>query len=339
MTRLNKQQRLVSRPVREPALENFRLVEIPVPELASGQVLVQHHFLSLDPYMRGRMSAESSYAAAQPLDEVMIGATAGEVIETRSDRFRVGDRVVGMGGWQQYQVVDGAQAGALRKVDTNRVPLSAYLGAVGMPGVTAWYGLSRIIEPQPGETVLVSAASGAVGGVVGQLAKMRGARVLGLAGGPEKCRYVTEDLGFDACVDYRLHSDAKSLAAALRAVAPRGIDGHFENVGGVVLDAMMLLANAFARIALCGMIAGYNGEPIPITWPRLILVNRMKIEGFIVSDHLQVWPQALAELEAHVAAGRLKFRESIAAGIEAAPQAFLGLLKGRNFGKQLVQLI
>jgi NADPH-dependent curcumin reductase CurA len=339
MTRLNRQQRLVSRPVREPALENFRLVEIPVPELASGQVLVQHHFLSLDPYMRGRMSAERSYAAAQPLDEVMIGATAGEVIETRSDRFRVGDRVVGMGGWQQYQVVDAAQAGALRKVDTNRVPLSAYLGAVGMPGVTAWYGLARIIEPQPGETVLVSAASGAVGGVAGQLAKMRGARVIGLAGGPEKCRYVSEDLGFDACVDYRLHPDAKSLAAALRAVAPRGIDGHFENVGGVVLDAMMLLANAFARIALCGLIAGYNGEPIPITWPRLILVNRMKIEGFIVSDHLQVWPQALAELEAHVAAGRLKFRESIAAGIEAAPQAFLGLLKGRNFGKQLVQLI
>jgi NADPH-dependent curcumin reductase len=339
MTRLNKQQRLVSRPVREPALENFRLVEIPVPELAPGQVLVQHHFLSLDPYMRGRMSAERSYAAAQPLDEVMIGATAGEVIETRSDRFRVGDRVVGMGGWQQYQVVDAAQAGALRKVDTNRVPLSAYLGAVGMPGVTAWYGLARIIEPQPGETVLVSAASGAVGGVAGQLAKMRGARVIGLAGGPEKCRYVSEDLGFDACVDYRLHPDAKSLAAALRAVAPRGIDGHFENVGGVVLDAMMLLANAFARIALCGLIAGYNGEPIPITWPRLILVNRMKIEGFIVSDHLQVWPQALAELEAHVAAGRLKFRESIAAGIEAAPQAFLGLLKGRNFGKQLVQLI
>jgi NADPH-dependent curcumin reductase CurA len=339
MTRLNKQQRLVSRPVREPALENFRLVEIPVPELAPGQVLVQHHFLSLDPYMRGRMSAERSYAAAQPLDEVMIGATAGEVIETRSDRFRVGDRVVGMGGWQQYQVVDAAQAGALRKVDTNQVPLSAYLGAVGMPGVTAWYGLARIIEPQPGETVLVSAASGAVGGVAGQLAKMRGARVIGLAGGPEKCRYVSEDLGFDACVDYRLHPDAKSLAAALRAVAPRGIDGHFENVGGVVLDAMMLLANAFARIALCGLIAGYNGEPIPITWPRLILVNRMKIEGFIVSDHLQVWPQALAELEAHVAAGRLKFRESIAAGIEAAPQAFLGLLKGRNFGKQLVQLI
>jgi NADPH-dependent curcumin reductase len=339
MTRLNRQQRLVSRPVREPALENFRLVEIPVPELAPGQVLVQHHFLSLDPYMRGRMSAERSYAAAQPLDEVMIGATAGEVIETRSDRFRVGDRVVGMGGWQQYQVVDAAQAGALRKVDTNRVPLSAYLGAVGMQGVTAWYGLARIIEPQPGETVLVSAASGAVGGVAGQLAKMRGARVIGLAGGPEKCRYVSEDLGFDACVDYRLHPDAKSLAAALRAVAPRGIDGHFENVGGVVLDAMMLLANAFARIALCGLIAGYNGEPIPITWPRLILVNRMKIEGFIVSDHLQVWPQALAELEAHVAAGRLKFRESIAAGIEAAPQAFLGLLKGRNFGKQLVQLI
>jgi NADPH-dependent curcumin reductase CurA len=339
MKRSNKQQLLVSRPVGEPAPENFRLVEVPLPELDAGQVLVRHHFLSLDPYMRGRMNADKSYAAAQPLDAVMIGATAGEVIETRSDRFRVGDRVVGMGGWQQYQIIDAAQTGSLRKVDTTRVPLSAYLGAVGMPGVTAWYGLSRIIAPRAGETLLVSAASGAVGSVVGQLAKMAGAYVVGVAGGAEKCRYVREELGFDACVDYRPHADAKSLAEALRVAAPRGIDGHFENVGGMVLDAMLLHANAFARVALCGMISGYNGEPIPIRWPALILVNRMKIEGFIVADHLDVWPQALKELQVHVAAQRIKFRESVAEGIEAAPQAFLGLLKGRNFGKQLVKLV
>jgi NADPH-dependent curcumin reductase CurA len=339
MARTNKQQRLVSRPTGEPTLENFSLIEEPLPELAPGQVLVQHHFLSLDPYMRGRMSAEKSYAAAQPLDEVMLGATAGEVVATRSERFGIGDRVVGMGGWQQYQIVDAANAGVLRKVDDRRVPLSAYLGAVGMPGVTGWYGISQIIAPRPGETVLVSAAGGAVGSVVGQLAKMHGAHAIGVAGGPEKCRYVCEELGFDACVDYRLHADAKSLAGALRAVAPRGIDGHFENVGGMVLDAMLLHANAFARIALCGMIAGYNGEPTPIRWPRLLLVNRMKVQGFIVTDHLDVWPQALAELGAHFAAGRLKLRETIAEGIEAAPEAFLGLLKGRNLGKQLVKLI
>jgi NADPH-dependent curcumin reductase len=338
-TLTNKQQRLVSRPVAEPTLANFRLVEVPVPELAAGQVLVRHHFLSLDPYMRGRMNEGKSYASPQPLDEVMIGGTAGEVVASSSDRFAVGDRVVGMGGWQQYQIADAAQAGMLRKVDTSRVPLSAYLGPVGMPGVTAWYGLVKIIAPKPGETVIVSAASGAVGGVVGQLAKLRGARAVGIAGGPEKCRAVVEELGFDACIDYRQHPDARSLAAALKNACPSGIDGYFENVGGVILDAVMLRTNAFARIAMCGMIAGYNGEPIPMAAPQLILVNRMRIEGFIVSEHMDVWPEALTELGGLVASGRLKYRESVAQGIEAAPQAFLGLLKGRNFGKQLVKLV
>jgi NADPH-dependent curcumin reductase CurA len=338
-TLVNKQQRLAARPVAEPTLDNFRLVEVPVPDLAPGQALVRHHFLSLDPYMRGRMNEGKSYAAPQPLDEVMIGGTAGEIVASKSDRFAVGDRVVGMGGWQQYQVVDAASAGMLRKVDTTRVPLSAYLGPVGMPGVTAWYGLVRIIAPKAGETVVVSAASGAVGGVVGQLAKLRGARAVGIAGGPEKCRAVVEDLGFDACVDYRAHADARSLAAALKAGCPNGIDGYFENVGGVILDAVMARVNAFARIAMCGMIAGYNGEPIPMAAPQLILVNRMRVEGFIVSEHMDVWPEALAELGGLVATGRLKYRETVAQGIEAAPEAFLGLLKGRNFGKQLVKLI
>jgi NADPH-dependent curcumin reductase CurA len=338
-TLTNKQQRLASRPATEPTVGNFRLVEVAVPELAAGQVLVRHHYLSLDPYMRGRMNEGKSYAAPQPLDEVMIGGTAGEVVASKSDRFAVGDRVVGMGGWQQYQIVDAAQPGMLRKVDTSRVPLPAYLGAVGMPGVTAWYGLVRIIAPKPGETVVVSAASGAVGAVVGQLARLRGARAVGIAGGAEKCRAVVEEFGFDACIDYRQHPDARSLAAALKTACPNGIDGYFENVGGVILDAVMLRMNAFARVALCGMIAGYNGQPIPMAAPQLMLVNRMKVEGFIVSEHMDVWPEALTELGGLVATGRLRYRESVAQGIEAAPEAFLGLLKGRNFGKQLVKLV
>jgi NADPH-dependent curcumin reductase CurA len=244
-----------------------------------------------------------------------------------------------MGGWQQYLLVDAHQRGVLQKVDATKIPLSAYLGAVGMPGVTAWYGLVRIIAPKPGETVVVSAASGAVGSVVGQLAKARGARAVGVAGGAEKCRYVTDELGFDACIDYKVHRDAKALSAALKEACPDGIDGYFENVGGPILDAVMLRANAFSRIAVCGMIAGYNGEPIPMAAPQLILLNRMKIEGFIVSEHMDAWPEALKELAAAVAAGRLKYRETIAEGIESAPEAFLGLLKGRNFGKQLVKLV
>jgi NADPH-dependent curcumin reductase CurA len=208
-----------------------------------------------------------------------------------------------------------------------------------MPGVTAWYGLTQIIAPKTGETVVVSAASGAVGGAVGQLARLRGARVVGLAGGADKCAYVTGDLGFDACIDYKQHPDLKSLSAALKQACPGGIDGYFENVGGMILDAVMLRANAFARVAVCGMISGYNGEPIPLAAPQLILVNRMRVEGFIVSEHMGLWPQALAELGGLVARGALKYRESVAVGLAAAPDAFLGLLKGRNFGKQLVKLV
>ncbi|MBN9203898.1 NADP-dependent oxidoreductase [Methylibium petroleiphilum] len=335
----NQQILLASRPEGEPTVDNFRLVETPLAELEDGQVRVRHHYLSLDPYMRGRMNEGRSYAQPQPLGEVMIGGTVGEVVASRHAAFAVGDAVVGMGGWQLYQTVDARQRGALQKVDTTQVPLPAYLGAVGMPGVTAWYGLTQIIAPQAGETVVVSAASGAVGGVVGQLAKARGARVVGLAGGPEKCAYVSGELGFDACIDYRQHPDLKSLSAALKAACPNGIDGHFENVGGLILDAVMLRANAFSRIAFCGMIAGYNGEPIPMQNPSLILVNRMKLQGFIVTEHTASWPQALKELGAAVASGRLKYRESIAEGLAGAPQAFLGLLKGRNFGKQLVKLV
>jgi hypothetical protein len=288
--------------------------------------------------MRGRMDDAKSYAAAQPLDTVMIGGTVGVVAESKHPSFQAGDSVVGMGGWQEYSVVDAAQPGALRKVDTSRIPLSAYLGAVGMPGVTAWYGLVKICAPKAGETVVVTAASGAVGSAVGQLAKVRGCRVVGIAGGPDKCRYVVEELGFDACVDYKAHPDPKAFYTALKAATPDGIDGHFENVGGTILDAVLSRMNAFGRIALCGMISGYDGAPIPLSDPSLILKMRLRLEGFIVSEHMEVWPEALTELGTLVATGKLKYRESIAPRIEDAPEAFIGLLKGKNFGKQLVKL-
>ncbi len=337
-TPVNRQIVLASRPVGEASVDNFRLVESPVPALAEGQVLVRHRYLSLDPYMRGRMSDEKSYAAPQPLDAVMIGGTVGEVVESRSPRFAAGDEVVGMGGWQEYSVVDVTKSAMLRKVDTTHIPLSAYLGAVGMPGVTAWYGLMRIIAPKAGETIVVSAASGAVGSAVGQLARVHGARAVGIAGGNEKCRYVVDELGFDACIDYKAHPDLRSLSKALKGACPNGIDGIFENVGGMILDAAMLRANAFSRVAVCGMISGYDGAPIPMTYPQLILTNRMKLEGFIVSEHMDAWPQALAELAPLVATGRITYRETIAEGLASAPEAFVGLLKGRNFGKQLVRL-
>jgi NADPH-dependent curcumin reductase CurA len=334
----NKQILLDNRPQGEASASNFKLVESETPPLKDGEVLVRHHYLSLDPYMRGRMNDAKSYAAPQPLGQVMQGGTVGEVVESRSPKFAVGDKVVGMGGWQEYSVASADQPGMLRKVDTQHVPLSYYLGAVGMPGVTAWYGLNRIIDPMAGQTVAVSAASGAVGSALGALAKARGCRAVGIAGGPEKCRYVTEELGFDACIDYRQHKDAQSLSKALKEACPDGIDGYFENVGGMVMDAVMLRMNAFGRIALCGMIAGYDGKPIPMAYPQLILTNRLLVQGFIVSEHMEDWPQALQELGTLVGTGKLRPRESVAQGIESAPEAFLGMLKGRNFGKQLVKV-
>jgi hypothetical protein len=338
MAQINRQIHLVSRPSGEATADNFRLLEKPVDSPGEGQVLVRHHFLSLDPYMRGRMNDAKSYAQPQPLDQVMQGGTVGEVVESRHANYKPGDHVVGQGGWQEYSIVDAGQPGMLRKVDTKHVPLSAYLGAVGMPGVTAWYGLMKICQPKAGQTVVVSAASGAVGSAVGQLAKSRGCRAVGIAGGADKCGYVTRELGFDACVDYKAHRDSKSLYQALKDATPDGVDGCFENVGGMVLDVTLARMNAFGRIALCGMISGYDGQPIPLQQPQLLLQSRLTIEGFIVSEHMDVWPEALKELATMVATGKLRYRETIADGIAAAPEAFLGLLKGRNFGKQLVKL-
>lgn len=332
MTQTNRQILLVSRPQGAASADNFRLVETPLAPLAEGEVRVRNHFLSLDPYMRGRMNDSKSYAAPQALDTVMIGGTVGEVVESRNAKFKAGDKVVGMAGWQEYGTSNGAD---LRVVDTAHVPLSAYLGPVGMPGVTGWYGLNGIIKPQAGQTVVVSAASGAVGSVVGQLAKRAGCRAVGIAGGAEKCRYVTETLGFDACVDYK----AGNLYQDLKAATPDGVDGYFENVGGAVLDATLARMNPFGRIAVCGMIAGYDGEPVPLKFPQLILTQRLLVQGFIVTEHLDVWPQALTELGTLVGKQQLVYRETVADGLENAPEAFLGMLKGQNFGKQLVKLI
>ncbi|MGF6759125.1 NADP-dependent oxidoreductase [Paraburkholderia sp. GAS42] len=332
MTQVNRQILLASRPQGAASADNFRLVETPLKPLADGEVRVRNHYLSLDPYMRGRMNESKSYAQPQPLDEVMIGGTVGEVVESKNPKFSVGDKVVGMFGWQEFGTSDGK---GIQKVDTTHVPLSAYLGPVGMPGVTAWYGLNRIIAPKAGETVVVSAASGAVGSVVGQLAKLAGCRAVGIAGGEEKCRYVVETLGFDACVDYK----AGNLYKDLKAVTPDGVDGYFENVGGEVLDATLARMNAFGRIALCGMIAGYDAQPLPLKQPALLLTQRLLVQGFIVSEHMEVWPEALTQLGTLVAQKKLQYRESVAQGLESAPEAFLGMLKGKNFGKQIVKLI
>ena len=329
---INRQILLVSRPQGAASVDNFKLVETPLEPLAEGQVRVRNHFLSLDPYMRSRMDDSKSYAASQPLNEVMIGGTVGEVVESKSPKFAIGDKVVGMYGWQEFGTSDGK---GLRKVDDTHIPLSAYLGPVGMPGVTAWLGLNKIIEPKAGETVVVSAASGAVGSVVGQLAKAAGCRAVGIAGGADKCRYVTETLGFDACVDYK----AGNLHDDLKAALPNGADGYFENVGGEILDAVLSRMNAFGRIALCGMISSYDGSPMPLKKPALLLTQRLKVQGFIVSESPEVWPEALTQLGGLVAQKKLQYRETIAQGLENAPEAFLGLLKGKNFGKQLVKLI
>jgi hypothetical protein len=327
----NRRIVLASRPQAEVTPDNFRLETVETPPLAEGQLLVKNDWLSLDPYMRGRMNEGRSYAQAQALGETMIGGTAGTVIESRHPMFKAGDVVVGYLGWQEYGVSDGS---GLYKADTAHIPLSAYLGAVGMPGVTGWYGLNRIIEPKAGETIVVSAAAGAVGGVVGQLAKLAGCRAVGIAGGRDKCDYVVNELKFDACIDYK----SADVSKALKEAAPQGVDGYFENVGGAIMEAVLPRMNAFGRIALCGLIAGYNAEPIPIKNPTWFLISRLKLQGFIVSEHMDVWPQALKELGQGVATGRIRYRETVAQGLEQAPEAFIGLLKGRNVGKQLVKL-
>ena len=316
---------LASRPQGWVTPENFRLEKAPLPPVAEGEVLVKNLWLSLDPYMRGRMSETRSYVKGVEIGEVMVGQTVGEVVESRNSSFRKGDHVLTQLGWQLYGVTKEAS-----KVDGSRAPLSYYLGMLGMPGLTAYFGLKELGQPKPGETVVVSAASGAVGSVVGQLAKLWGCRAVGIAGGREKCDYVTRELGFDECIDYK----SENLRERLKE-----IDVYFDNVGGEILDVALARMKLFGRIVVCGMIADYNAtEPYRVKNLRAVLVNRLKIQGMIVFDWKERYGEALKALGGYYAAGKLKTRESVLEGLASAPQGLIALLKGGNFGKQLVKL-
>jgi len=328
----NKQVLLASRPQGRVTEDNFRIVDAPVTKPDTGEVLVKNDWLSLDPYMRGRMSDVKSYAPSVQLGEVMVGQTVGEVIESRHPRFRPGDQVLTQLGWQLYGVAKGSE---LTPIDTSRAPASYYLGILGMPGMTAWFGLSEIGRPKPGETVVVSAASGAVGSLVGQLAKIGGCRVVGIAGGRAKCDYVVAELGFDACIDYK----SGNLLQDLRRACAQGVDIHFENVGGEILDTLLRLMNPFSRIIVCGLVSEYSAtEPYGYTMLRSVLVNRIRMQGMLVFDWKDRYGEALEGLAGYLAEGKLKYRESVVRGIDNAPQGLIALLKGGNFGKQLVKL-
>jgi len=332
MAAVNKQVLLASRPQGAVTPENFRIVESPIGTPGPGEVLVKNEWLSLDPYMRGRMNDVKSYAPSVQLGEVMVGQTVGEVVASRDPGFKPGDKVLAPLGWQLYGI---AKARDLTALDVGRVPASYYLGILGMPGITAWFGLFEIGKPKPGETVVVSAASGAVGSVAGQLAKIEGCRVVGIAGGKAKCDYVVGELGFDACVDYK----AGDLRDALRAACPRGVDVVFENVGGEILDTTLTLMNMCSRIIICGLIAEYSASgSYGYKNLRSVLVNRIRMQGMIVFDWKDRYGEALAGLASRLAAGKLKYRESVVEGIDNAPAGFISLLKGGNFGKQLVKL-
>jgi len=329
---MNKRIVLASYPEAWVTEANFRLETAPLTKPGDGEVLVKNHWLSLDPYMRGRMSQQKSYVKGVEIGEVMTGETAGEVLESKHPAYKPGDKVTAPSGWQLYWSGKGE---LLTKVDASKVSLSYFLGCLGMPGRTAYFGMKEICAPKAGETVVVSAASGAVGSVVGQLARAWGCRAVGIAGGTAKCDYVTGELGFDACVDYK----AGDLYGQLKAACPKGVDADFENVGGEILDTVLRLMNVRGRIALCGLISDYNAkEPYGVKMFRSILVNRLKVQGMIVFDWLQRYPEANQALLELVLGGKLKTRESVVDGIENAPKGLIGLLKGENFGKQLVRL-
>jgi NADPH-dependent curcumin reductase CurA len=329
---MNRRILLKSRPEGAPSAANFELIEQPVPEPEEGEVLMRTLYLSLDPYMRGRMSAGPSYAAPAELGQPMVGGTVSEIVKSRNPGFAVGDIVLSYAGWQDYAISKG---GGLRKLDPKAVPLQAYLGVLGMPGMTAYCGLLEIGQPQPGETVVVAAASGAVGSVVGQIAKIKGCRAVGIAGGAAKCKFVVEELGFDACVDHRAPDFREQLAAA----CPEGIDIYFENVGGMVQQVVWPMLNNFARVPVCGLIAQYNeGKPTPGPDMRSILSRRLTVRGFIVTDLAPKHPEAAEQLAEWYRSGRLKYREDIVEGLENAPAAFFGLLQGKNFGKLVIKV-
>ena len=336
MTEQNRRIVLANRPQGAPAETDLRLETAPLPEAGEGQVLVRTLWLSLDPYMRGRMSDAPSYVPPVALGDVMVGGTVGEVVLSRAPGFAQGDVVLGASGWQEYAAADPK---TLRKLPQGGPPPSTALGVLGMPGMTAYCGLRNIGQPKPGETVVVAAASGAVGAMVGQIAKLQGARAVGLAGGPEKCAYV-RGLGFDDCIDHR----GPGMAEALAAACPKGIDVYFENVGGAVWDAVLPLLNPFARVPVCGLIAYYNMSGPPQgpdrTGPlmRAVLTKRLRMQGFIVWDFAAQQDDFLREVGGWLAEGKITYREDVTEGLENAPRAFLGLLRGANFGKALVRI-
>jgi NADPH-dependent curcumin reductase CurA len=333
----NRQILLASRPRGEPTLDNFRLVESDVSMPAPGQMLLRSIYLSLDPYMRGRMNAAKSYAPPVEIGQVMEGRTVSEVMESNLSGYQKGEVVFAPIGWQEFAVSEGE---GVRKLDPALGPLSHGLGVLGMPGLTAYTGLLNIGQPKPGETLVVAAASGAVGSVVGQIGRLKGCRVVGIAGGQEKCRFVKEELGFDECLDHR----EPNLADRLAAACPNGIDIYFENVGGAVFDAVLPLLNNFARIPVCGLIAHYNATELPAGPDRvplvmhLILTKRLTFRGFIVRDFASQMPQFLADMSAWLREGRIKYKEDITDGLENAPRELIGLLRGKNFGKKLIRV-
>jgi NADPH-dependent curcumin reductase CurA len=337
MTETARRIVLASRPVGEPKPSDFRLEEFPIPQAGPGQLLLKTKWLSLDPYMRGRMSDAPSYAKPVGIGEVMEAGTVSEVVASNSDKYKVGDIVLSRAGWQTHTVSDGS---GLRKLDPNAAPVSTALGVLGMPGMTAYTGLLEIGQPKAGETVVVSAASGAVGAIVGQIAKVKGARAIGIAGGPEKCAYVKNELGFDDCIDHR----DPAFADKLKAACPKGIDVYFENVSGAVWDAVFPLLNTFARIPVCGLIAQYSATESPdMKYKtsqifRAVHTKRLTIRGFIVTDFWGRFDEFIRDVPQWIREGKVKYREDIAEGLENAPAAFMGMLKGKNFGKQLVKI-
>ncbi len=333
----NRRIILASRPEGEPTRDHFRLETIPIPEPGPGQILIRILWLSLDPYMRGRMSAVRSYAKPVEIGDVMEGGTVGEVVISNHPDYAPGDFVLSHSGWQEYAKADG---GNVRKLDPDRAPLSTALGVLGMPGMTAYTGLLTIGQPKPGETVVVAAAAGPVGSLVGQIAKIKGCHVVGIAGGSAKCAYLRDELGFDAAIDHRAPDMPERLADA----CPKGIDVYFENVGGAVWNAVFPLLNDFARIPVCGLVAHYNDTTLP-SGPdrtpllmRAILSKRLTLRGFIVRDFASQANEFQREVGSWLQAGQIKHREDVVEGLEKAPEAFIGMLKGRNFGKMLVQV-
>ena len=331
---------LDSRPVGPPTSENFRIMKNSLSEINDGHVLLKTIYLSLDPYMRGRMNADKSYADPVPIGGIMEGECVAEIINSKNSNFRVGDIVAARIGWVTHAISDGTD---LRKIDQNVAPISTALGVLGMPGHTAWTGLNIIGKAKPGETVVISAATGAVGSLAGQLAKAKGMRVIGVAGGTEKCNFAKSDLGYDECFDHKLAENASELRKWLLEATPKGIDVYFENVGGKTTEAVLPIMNDFGRISVCGMISWYSGVGVdeamrlPGAW-RAILTKRLQVRGFIVWDHNDVFNDFLSETAPLVKSNKIIFRETITEGIENAPEAFINLLNGKNFGKQLVKV-